>query len=308
MKYSLQTAFFYVVLICCIGFSCSSSQNGDWEEGKDVPTKVADPNDDFLLTLTTEYGDMKIILYKETPIHRENFIKLVRQHYYDSLLFHRVIDGFMIQGGDPDSRFADENDHLGRGEIGEQLPAEINYKYIHQKGALAMARKGGGSNPEKKSSGCQFYIVDGKKYTKEALYDAKTDYKKVNQYFTALMEDPEYSRVGQAYVQLGEKGDAAGQKRLMKKCIPLMEKKYEVQLIEKPTRKEKNAYTKLGGTPFLDREYTVFGQVVEGLDVIDKIASQKVNRQKRPLEDIKMSITVEEVPAVYVEQLLKKIH
>ncbi|KXX68352.1 peptidylprolyl isomerase [Flammeovirga sp. SJP92] len=306
MKYSLQVAFFYIISISFIGFSCSNSQ-GDWEEGKEVATEVEDPNDDFLLTLTTEYGAMKIILYKETPIHRKNFIKLVRQHYYDSLLFHRVIDGFMIQGGDPDSRFADEGEHLGRGEIGDQLPAEINYKYFHQKGALAMARKGGGSNPGKKSSGCQFYIVDGKKYTKESLYDSKTDYKKVNQYFTSLIEDPEYSRINQAYVQLGERSDTAGQKRLMKKCIPMMEKKYDVQLIDKPTRKERIAYTKLGGTPFLDREYTVFGQVVEGLDIIDKIASQKVNAQKRPIEDIKMSITVEEVPAVYVEQLLKGI-
>ncbi|MBD0402443.1 peptidylprolyl isomerase [Flammeovirga sp. EKP202] len=308
MKKKLQTAFLYLILVSLIGFSCSKSQNGDWEEGKEVATEVEDPNDDFLLTLTTEYGAMKIILYKETPIHRENFIKLVRQHYYDSLLFHRVINGFMIQGGDPDSRFADENENLGRGEIGDLLPAEINYKYFHQKGALAMARKGGPSNPDKKSSGCQFYIVDGKKYTKESLYDSKTDYKRVNQYFSSLIEDPEYSRINQAYVQLGERGDVAGQKRLMKKCIPMMEKKYEVQLIEKPTRKERIAYTKYGGAPFLDREYTVFGQVVEGLEVIDKIAAQKVNPQNRPVEDIKMSITVEEVPSVYVEQLLKKIH
>ena len=308
MKYSSFKTFFYVVLITSLSFSCRNQQNGDWEKDKEVTTEVENPDDDFLLTLSTDYGDMKIILYKETPIHRKNFIKLVKQHYYDSLLFHRVINGFMIQGGDPDSRFADEGDDLGRGEIGEQLPAEINYKYFHQKGALAMARKGGGTNPEKKSSGCQFYIVDGKEYTKENLYDSKTDYKRVNQYFSSLIEDPEYARIKSAYLQLGERGDTAGQKRLMKKCIPMMEKKYEVQLIDKPTRKERIAYTTLGGTPFLDREYTVFGQVVEGLDVIDKIASQKVNNRKRPLEDIKMSFTVEEVPSVYTDQLLKKIH
>lgn len=304
VKNTHKVIFFCILLNITLLSGCSQKGTGDWQEDLKVATKVVNAEDDFLLTLTTNYGVMKILLFKETPIHRENFVKLVRQHYYDSLLFHRVIDGFMIQGGDPDSRFAEMDEKLGRGEIGEQLQAEINYNYIHRKGALAMARKGS-FNPEKKSSGCQFYIVQGKKYTKEELYDSKTEYNKVNKYFSSLIEDPEYSQIQTAYVQLGENGNSDGQKRLMKKCIPILEKKYKVNLIEKPTRKERIAYTTVGGTPFLDREYTVFGQVVEGLEVIDKISQQKVNRQQRPLEDIRMSIEIEEVPSVYVEQLKK---
>lgn len=308
VKNTLIFYFLPLLLIISSLNSCKEKGNGDWQEGLKVATEVENPDDDFLLSLTTKYGVMKIVLFKETPIHRANFIKLVRQHYYDSLLFHRVVKGFMIQGGDPESRFAEPNTSLGKGEIGDKLPAEINYKYFHRKGALAMARQGDNVNPEKESSSCQFYIVQGRKYTKEGLLDKRTDYKKVNEYFISLMEDPEYSRIASAYAQLGERGDAAGQKRLMKKCIPLMEKKYDVKLLEVPTRKERLAYTSVGGTPFLDREYTVFGQVVEGMNIIDSIANEKVNRQKRPINDVKMSITVEEVPSIFIDQYIKTNH
>lgn len=306
VKNTFNVYFLYLLLIISVLNSCKEKGNGDWQEDRKVPTEVLNPEDDFLLSLTTKYGVMKVILFKETPIHRENFIKLVRQHYYDSLLFHRVVKGFMIQGGDPDSRFAEANTNLGKGDIGDKLPAEINYKYFHRKGALAMARQGDDTNPDKESSGCQFYIVQGRKYTREGLLNTRTDHEQVNKYFTTLTEDPEYTRVASAYAQLGERGDVMGQKRLMKKCIPLMEKKFDVQLIEIPTKKERLAYTSVGGAPFLDREYTVFGQVVEGLDIVDSIANEKVNRQKRPIEDVKMSITVEEVPSLYVEQYIRR--
>lgn len=201
------------------------------EETKEITTMVL---------ISTNYGDMKAILYNETPLHRDNFIKLVKEGYYDGTLFHRVIDGFMIQGGDPDSKTAKPKQMLGQGGPGYTIPAEFKQKLIHKKGALAAARMGDNVNPQKASSGSQFYIAQGKRYTSEELNMLQ-------------------ARMGKQFNQT-----------------------------------QKDAYVNEGGVPFLDYEYTVFGQVIEGLEVIDKIAKVQKDRYDRPMEDVKMTISIVE--------------
>lgn len=183
----------------------------------------------------TPYGTMIIRLYDQTPLHRDNFIKLVKGHFYDSTLFHRVINTFMIQGGDPESKHAQAGTMLGNGDVPYTIPAEFELDLYHVKGALAAARD---NNPTKASSGCQFYIVQGKKWTDEQL------------------DQLEKTRLG-------------GRK------IPV---------------DQRERYKNIGGTPQLDQSYTVFGQVIKGLDVIDKIATQKTDANDRPLADVPMKI------------------
>ena len=185
--------------------------------------------------VTTPYGTMIIQLYDQTPLHRNNFIKLAKAHFYDSILFHRVIKGFMIQGGDPESNHAQPGAMLGNGENGYTVPAEFRLDLFHRKGVLAAARD---DNPAKASSGCQFYIVQGKKWT-----DAELD-------------------------QL-EQGRLGGRK------IPV---------------DQREIYKTIGGTPQLDQSYTVFGQVIAGMEVIDKIADMKTDGNDRPLTDVPMKI------------------
>ena len=187
--------------------------------------------------ITTDSGVIVIRLYDKTPKHRDNFIKLANEHFFDSLLFHRVINSFMIQGGDPSSKNAAPGVPLGSGDVGYTIPAEFDTSLFHKKGALAAART---NNPEKASSGCQFYIVQGKVYT-----DADLN----------MLE-----------LQMGFKFSPA----------------------------KRNLYKTVGGVPFLDMNYTVFGEVESGLEVIDKIASVPTNGQPydRPLGDVRMYIEV----------------
>lgn len=193
---------------------------------------------DCLVEIETEYGNMLVKLYDDTPLHQDNFSKLVEKGFYDGLLFHRIIEGFMIQGGDPKSKNAKPDQPLGGGGPGYQIPAEIKDSLIHVKGALAAARQGDQVNPKKKSSGSQFYIVQGKPLTEEQLRQIE-------------------SQKGIQY-----------------------------------TKEQRDAYLKIGGTPFLDGQYTVFGEVIEGLDVIDKIASVPTGPNDRPMKDVKFKIRI----------------
>jgi cyclophilin family peptidyl-prolyl cis-trans isomerase len=188
--------------------------------------------------ISTEYGHIKIKLYNETPKHRDNFIKLVKEGFYNETLFHRVIASFMIQGGDPDSKGAAAGKALGEGGTGYTIPAEIKSTLIHKKGALSAARMGDNVNPMRESSGCQFYIVQGKKATKKEL-------------------DQMSARSGSSY-----------------------------------TEEQVKIYETIGGTPFLDMNYTVFGEVIEGLDVVDKIAAVEKDRRDRPKKDVKMTMKI----------------
>lgn len=212
----------FVLFTFAILFGCKTSNSSNVQiEEKEV-----------MILIKTNQGDIKVKLYNETPYHRDNFIKLVSESFYDSLLFHRVIKDFMIQGGDPVSKGASSSAVLGSGGPGYTIPAEINPDLFHKKGALSAARTGDQMNPTRRSSGSQFYVVQGKVYTTAEL-DLYAQ--KMNTVFTA---------------------------------------------------EQIKAYTTIGGTPFLDGQYTVFGEVVEGLDIVDKIAATEIGANDRPKSDI----------------------
>ncbi|MCK4922112.1 MAG: peptidylprolyl isomerase [Bacteroidales bacterium] len=189
--------------------------------------------------LITKYGDINILLYNSTPLHQQNFIKLSNEGFYNDQLFHRVINNFMIQTGDPNSKGADKGEFLGSGGVDYSIPAEFRENLYHKKGAISAARKGDSVNPKRVSSGSQFYIVQGQIYSQEQL---------------------------DGFVKTGR------------------HKAF--------TSEEIKSYTTIGGTPHLDATYTVFGEVISGLSVLDTIASQPVDSYNRPIEDIKLQIKI----------------
>ena len=240
--------------------------------------------------IETSMGNIVIKLYDDTPLHRDNFIKLVKSGFYNDLIFHRVINNFMIQGGDPDSKNAEPNQSLGQGGPGYQIDAEIIYpKHFHKKGALAAARTSDQINPKRQSSGSQFYIVQGKVYTNEELNNMEQSIiMQKSQAITRKYMEPHRDE----YMKLQQSGDTEGMKKLQEQIM--QEASGELALIEayKIPEEVRKAYSTVGGTPHLDDAYTVFGEVVEGLDVIDKIAAVKTNNQDRPLENIVMKMKV----------------
>lgn len=219
--------YIFLILITALNTDCLAQK----AQKKKKQTKVL---------ISTEYGNIKIVLYNETPQHRDNFIKLIKEKFYDDLLFHRVMNNFMIQGGDPESKDAKEGVMLGNGGPGYTIPAEFDTNLTHKKGVLAAARQPDNVNPNKESSGSQFYIVQGKKFTKAEI-------------------DQMNKRKGNP--------------------INYTEEQYRV-------------YEEIGGTPHLDMEYTVFGEVIEGLEVIDLIAAVQTDRRNRPKKDVKMTMKI----------------
>lgn len=219
----------FLLLFFATVISCQSQKTNN---------QTNDAQKKYYVQIETSYGNMTVELFNETPKHRDNFIKLVNEGFYDDLLFHRVINNFMIQGGDPNSRNAKPGQMLGNGTLGYTIPAEFVPGLIHRKGALAAARQGDAVNPTKASSSCQFYIVQGNVWPLDRLQ-----------------------------MMANQMGRTLDQRQI-------------------------EAYTTVGGTPHLDYDYTVFGQVIEGLDVIDKIAAVKCDRGDRPVEDVKMKIKV----------------
>lgn len=241
--------------------------------------------------ITTDYGIIKIKLYNETPLHRDNFIKLVKEHYYDSLLFHRVIQNFMIQGGDPDSKKAPPFIELGNGGPDYTISAEFNQKLFHKKGVLAAARDGDLENPKQASSGSQFYIVQGRVFTDSVL---KIQEKRITKMrlFNEIVNREENKILLEKY----KKYVKAEQTDSTKYVNDIINKQVEMELpTVKPytfSEEKIKAYTTIGGTPHLDGSYTVFGEVYEGLEVIDEIAKQSVDKNARPLADIRMKISI----------------
>jgi len=237
--------------------------------------------------IKTTYGDIKIKLYNETPLHRDNFLKLVKTHYLDSLLFHRVIQKFMIQGGDPNSKNAIPGEVLGEGGPGYTIPAEINRSVFHKKGALAAARESDLDNPTQASSGSQFYIVQGKTYTDSLL---KTQAVRITKrtlyaYFVNLAENKHYLDDYKRYVK-EEKSDSM--KYINDVFDAKVEKEFPNVALYKFTAEQIKAYTTIGGTPALDNTYTVFGEVYQGMEIVDLIAAQKTDKSARPIEDIRI--------------------
>ena len=242
--------------------------------------------------ISTNYGDIVVRLYDETPEHRDNFLKLAREGYYDGTLFHRVIKGFMIQGGDPDSKGAPAGKHLGTGGPEYTLPAEFVYpQYYHKRGVLSAARQGDQVNPERRSSGSQFYIVWGKKYNEAELKQMakQLDGQRGQQIFNELATQHRDS-----IQAMYKAGDRKGLMELQNKLAAETDKILQTTPGFTFTPEQVKDYTTIGGTPHLDNQYTVFGEVVEGLDVVEKIQSVATGSADRPKEDVVMTVTVME--------------
>lgn len=238
-----------------------------------------------LVKLETTMGNITVALYNETPKHRDNFIKLVKEGVYDSTLFHRVIKQFMIQAGDPDSKNASDTAMLGSGDVGYTIPAEFNPKFFHKKGVLAAARQGDDVNPEKASSGCQFYIVTGRKFTEPQLLGMEN---KINeQHEEALFDSLARQHMKEIY-KMRKAGDNAGllelQDTLEAQARELADKEEKFRF----TPEQIKVYSTVGGAPHLDGSYTVFGEVTEGMEVVDNIEIAKTNRADRPIENIRI--------------------
>jgi cyclophilin family peptidyl-prolyl cis-trans isomerase len=253
---------------------------------------------DHVVTIKTKFGDMVAILYDETPKHKENFIKLAKEHYFDSLLFHRVIRGFMIQGGDPDSKKAGPNQRLGNGGPGYTIPAEFNPKFFHEKGALSAARLGDAMNPDRASSGSQFYVVQGTKHTEAQL---KVDPDKYNRALQQFFQKPENQAYRDTINQYFQRRDEQGFQAYLEKLRPVVQQQLGVSVDRDISPEILEAYTTVGGAPHLDGQYTVFGKVIHGLDVIDKIAAVETMNE-RPVEDVRMTVTVEEMSRRRIEK------
>ena len=248
--------------------------------------KGEDMDKETLVKIETTAGDIKVKLYNETPKHRDNFIKLVKDGMYEGTLLHRVIKDFMIQAGDPDSKNAPKGKMLGAGDVGYTIPAEFVYpKFFHKKGALSAARQGDNVNPKKESSGCQFYIVTGKVYNDSTLLsmESQMNENKINVIFNTLAQ----KHMKEIY-KMRKANDENGlydlQEKLFAEAQEMAAKQPEFHF----TPEQIEAYTTVGGTPHLDGEYTVFGEVVEGMDVVDKSQQVKTDRSDRPEEDVKI--------------------
>ena len=234
--------------------------------------------------IETTMGDIIVKLYDETPNHRDNFIKLVENGTYEGTLFHRVIKDFMIQAGDPDSKGAPKGQMLGSGDVGYTVPAEFVYPQLfHKKGALAAARQGDNVNPEKASSGCQFYIVTGRVFNDSTLLSME-EQKNQNK-FTSVFNALAQKHMKEIY-QMRRNNDQEGLMNLQDSLFVETQKQMEGEPEFKFTEEQRQAYTTIGGTPHLDGEYTVFGEVIEGMDVVDKIQQVSTNASDRPDDDI----------------------
>ncbi len=236
--------------------------------------------------IRTDLGNIRVKLYNETPKHRDNFLKLVREGFYKDLLFHRVIKDFMIQGGDPKSKGASSETSLGGGDVGYTIPAEMDETLIHKKGALAAARTGDEVNPKRESSGCQFYIVQGK-LSNDAELNQTEKYQenkaKERRFKELCLERSEEIR------NLQITRNREGLMKLQSEFEDILDKEFKNKKY-KYTAEQRETYKTIGGTPFLDREYTVFGEVIDGLDVVDKIASVVTGNADRPKSDLKFEI------------------
>ena len=239
-----------------------------------------------ILKIETTLGDIKVKLYNETPKHRDNFIKLAKEGTYNGTLFHRVIKDFMVQAGDPESKNAPKGKMLGTGDVGYTIPAEIVYpKYFHKKGALSAARQGDNVNPNKESSGCQFYIVTGKVFNDSTLIgmEQQMNENKLTTIFNSLAQ----KHMKEIY-KMRKANDEDGLYDLQEKLFAQAQEEAAKRPDFHFTKEQVETYTTVGGTPHLDGEYTVFGEVVEGMDIVDKIQNVKTDRSDRPEEDVKI--------------------
>lgn len=240
--------------------------------------------------IQTTLGDIIVRLYDETPLHRDNFVKLAKEGYYDGTLFHRVIKDFMIQGGDPDSKGAPAGKMLGMGGPDYTIEAEIKGGLYHKRGALAAARQGDEVNPERRSSGSQFYIVWGQVYKEGQLrqFAKQMEMQQMQAVFNALAKEHH-----DEIMQMRRERNRAGLQELQEKLAAEAEAQVKAQGAGM-TDEQRTIYSTVGGTPHLDGQYTVFGEVEEGLDVVEMIQQTATARGDRPVDDIEMRVTVME--------------
>ena len=237
-----------------------------------------------IVTIKTRLGDIKVMLYDQTPLHRDNFLKLVNEKFYNGTLFHRVIPNFMIQGGDPDSKGASANKSLGTGGPGYTIKSEIIYpKFFHKRGAIAAARQGDEINPNKESSGSQFYIVWGDTYNDGQIKQIEKNLRmmKENEIFNQLAADNK-SLIMDLRRSRNQAGLQELQERLITQTKDIIKESVDITL----TPEQIQVYKELGGTPHLDGQYTVFGEVLEGLDVVEKIQAVETGKADRPKVDV----------------------
>lgn len=239
--------------------------------------------------ISTSLGDITVRLYDETPLHRDNFLKLANEGFYNGLLFHRVIKNFMVQGGDPNSKGAAPGVQLGTGGPDYTIPAEFNRALIHKKGALAAARQGDEVNPERRSSGSQFYLVTGEIYSAGKLTQLEKQLQM--QQLQGIFNDLVVKNRSKI-LELRKNRDNAGIMKLQEELEKEARAKDKEMGAPKYTDEQREIYTTIGGTPFLDQNYTVFGEVIEGLDVVDKIQLVATLPGDRPKEDVSMTMTV----------------
>ncbi|MGF1637469.1 MAG: peptidylprolyl isomerase [Cyclobacteriaceae bacterium] len=238
---------------------------------------------DYIVVIHTPHGEMEAILYDETPKHKENFIKLVKSGQYDGTIFHRVINNFMIQAGDINAKPGNKD------SVNYTIPAEFDKRFFHHKGALAAARQSDNLNPTQASSGSQFYIVQGMVVPKEQL---TIDMPKVNMYFGRLVQEEAYKYIKDTLSNAYRSG---GNRLYMQKVIeyiPLLEEKYDMSFKIDYPEERLEVYTSIGGTPHLDDTYTVFGKIINGLEVIDKIAALPTGVGDKPVDDIEITISL----------------
>ena len=262
-------------LAICFLLACSGPKKANMNNSNETHVR-----------LETNLGNITVKLYNETPLHRDNFIKLVKEGVYDSTLFHRVIKNFMCQAGDPDSKTASDTALLGEGDVGYRIPAEFRTPAIfHKRGVLAAAREGDNVNPEKASSGCQFYIVTGKKFTEAQLINM------ANQQNQARL-DTVFQQLARQHMKEIYKLRKAGDNDALLALQDSLEAQARAIVKEEPaktfTPEQIQAYTTVGGTPHLDGNYTVFGEVTEGMEVVETIESTPTNRADRPLNNVRI--------------------
>lgn len=279
-----------IAILAFTGFSCTSTDSSV-NQTETIPLFPTENRTEEVAVISTKFGEMIVRLYDATPEHKANFLKLAKEGFYDSTTFHRIIEGFMVQGGDPNSK----DDNLrndGQGGPGYTLPAEIVRGYIHKKGALAAARMGNDTNPDMRSSGSQFYIVHGRQRTERDVDQllAQANNNIEQGLISTYVGSPENTEVKQRIDQAIMDGNTGIVSEIITEIKPLATKDFE-PLVYTPQQRE--VYMTQGGVPYLDGSYTVFGEVIQGLAVVDSIVQAKKSYADRPVEDIPMIVRVQ---------------
>ena len=283
MKYLFRTFLF--VVAASLAVACGGGEDKEKGEFGIQQLNEDSPDCDQYVLIETNRGNIKLLLYKETPLHRKNFVNLVKNGFYDGQLFFRVSENFMIQAGDPDSKTANDTASLGSGDVGYTIPAEFVPQFFHRKGALAAARMGDDVNPNRESSGCQFYIVTGRKFREAQLLDMAAQ--KNNQRVETIFNELARKHMKEIYKLRKANDDNA----LMELQDSLEAQAYAMAKEEEPfmfTPEQLAAYSTVGGAPHLDGAYTVFGEVVSGMETVEKIEVTKTGRADRPIENVRI--------------------